>query len=171
MVLRIIAVALMEELEEGPPVETGAIVVTAAKVGPRARAARQVMVMPEQAHHLQVVTVGLSPGVEELGVSVGRMEVVLVAPVMLATMQVEVAAAVPGILGAEVDHSDLLVGMVPAEGREGLPIRRVRARAPLPEVVHLPGIMAILTTRAVPVREVQEDLLMVMELMAMTDGS
>ena len=167
--LGILAVVLVEELEEGPPVET-ASVVTAAKVGPRARAARQVMAMPEQAHHLQVVTVGLSPGVEELEVLVGRMEVVLVAPVMPATMQAEVAAAVPGILGAEVDHSDLLVGMVPAEAREGLPIRRAQARAHLPEVIPLPGIMAILTTPGAPVRGEQEDLLMVTELMAMPDG-
>ena len=84
--MRIIAVLLVEELEEGPPVETGTIVVTAAKVGPRARAVRQVVAMPEQAHHLQVVTVELSPGVEELEVLVGRMEVVLVVPVMLSTI-------------------------------------------------------------------------------------
>jgi hypothetical protein len=75
---------------------------------------------------------------------------------------------VPGILEAEVDHPHHLIIILAPEAGEGLPMRRVR---PLPEVVYLPGIMAILTTRAVPVREVQEDLLMVMELMAMTDGS
>jgi hypothetical protein len=84
---------------------------------------------------------------------------------------VAVAAVVPGILGAEVDHPHHLFIILAPEAGEGLPIRRVRARAPLPEVVHLPGIIVILTTRAVPVREVQEDLLLVMELMAMPDGS
>ena len=86
MVLRIIAVVLMEELEEGPPVETETIVVMGAKAGPRAPAARQVVAMPGQAHHLQVVTVEVWPGVEELEVLVGRMEGVLVVPVILSTI-------------------------------------------------------------------------------------
>ena len=77
MVLGIMAVILVEELEEGPPVETAPVIKTA-KVGPRARAARQVMAMAKQARHLQVVTVELPSGVEELEVLVGRMEGVLV---------------------------------------------------------------------------------------------
>ena len=98
-----IATLVLEELEEGPPVETAAVIKTA-KVEPRARAARQVMAMAKQARHLQVVTVELPSGVEELEVLVGRMEVVLVVSVILPTQVAEVAAVVPGIGGAEVDR-------------------------------------------------------------------
>jgi hypothetical protein len=104
----IIITVLQEELEGGPPVETASIfmVITAAKVGPRARAARQVMAGPQQAHPLQAVTVGKpTTGVEELEVLVGRMEVGLVVTVIIIItyMQAEVAV-VPGILGAGVEH-------------------------------------------------------------------
>ncbi len=71
-------------------------------------------------------------------------------------------------MGVEVDHFKIM--LMPPEAGEGLPIRQVR---PLPEVLHLPGIMAIPTTPGAPVRGGQEDLLTViaMELMAMPDGS
>jgi hypothetical protein len=60
--------------------------------------------------------------------------------------------------------------MAPAEAGEVLPTGRVQARAPLLEVVNPPGIIPILTTPAVPVREVQEEII-VMEVVAMQDGS
>ena len=57
-----------------------------------------------------------------------------------------------------------------AEEGVGLPMRLGQTRALLLEVAKTPGIIAILTTPAVPVREAQEDI-MVMDLMAMPDGS
>ena len=62
--------------------------------------------IPEQAHPFQVVKVDKAyTGVEELEVLVGRMEVDLVATVIIIIpyMQEE-GAVVPGILGVEVDH-------------------------------------------------------------------
>ena len=98
---------MQEELEGGPLVETElTLTVTVAKVVPRARAARQVIAVPGQAHPLQVVTVEQATiGMDHLEVLVGRMEVDLVVPVMiiLPYMQEE-GVVVPGILGAEVDH-------------------------------------------------------------------
>ena len=76
-----------------------------AKVGPRARAVRQVIVVPEQAHPFPVVTVDkATTRMEGLEVPVGRMEVDLVVPVMIIIPYQEEAAVVPAILGAEVEH-------------------------------------------------------------------
>jgi hypothetical protein len=88
--------------------------------------------------------------------------------VIITPMQAEVAV-VPAILGAEVDH--YIIILVPAEVGEGLPTGLVQARALLLEVMQMPGIKPTLTTPAVPVRGVREDLIIVMELVAMLDGS
>ena len=83
------------------------MVVTLAMAEPRARAARQVVPLPQQAQHLQVVSVEIptpTTGVEDLEVQVGRMEVHMVLTVLVTAIQAAVAAVVPGILGAEVDY-------------------------------------------------------------------
>ena len=86
---------------------TAPAVVPAAKAGPRARAARQGVRRPRQAHHLQVVPVEIpttTTGVEELVVKVGRMAVQMVLTVLATSIQVAAAVVGPGILGAEVDY-------------------------------------------------------------------
>lgn len=67
---------------------------------------RPVIAMPEQARPFQVVTVGQATlGMEEMEVPVGRMEVDLVATVIIIITYMQAEEAVePGILEAEVDH-------------------------------------------------------------------
>jgi hypothetical protein len=153
-------------------VETAAIIIALAKVEPRVRAARQGVILPPMAHPLPGAAVEIpTGGVEDLEVQVGRMGVVRLAPVIIMATHMEAAveAAVPGILGAEVDHGHIM--MVPAAGGEVLLIRAVRARATYPEVVYMPGIKPIPTTPAPQVREVHQDGNTVMEAVAIPDGS
>jgi hypothetical protein len=103
----VLMTVLQEELEGGPLVETElTLTVTVAKVVPRARAARQVIAVPGQAHPLQVVTVEQATiGMDHLEVLVGRMEVDLVAAVIiLIPFLQEEGVVAPGILGVEVEH-------------------------------------------------------------------
>ena len=83
-------------------------------------------------------------------------------------MLAEVGAVVLGIMEAEVEEYQLI--QVPAEAEEGLPIRLAQARAPFLELIRMPGIIPIRTIPAVPAREGQEDLLLLTDLLAMTDG-
>ena len=151
----IIRTVMEEELEEGPPVETAKQPYTAT-VGPRARAAAVVQV-PAMAHPLPAVTAVVpSTGAEDLEVPVERMEAEPVVPAVINPIPIRPAAAavVPGIMAAAAAVAMIMTILPAAAGVEVLPIRPVQARAPLPEVVHLPGTAATLTTPTMPVREV-----------------
>ena len=80
------------------------------------------------------------------------------------------AAGVPGIMAAAAAVAMIIIILPAAAAGEVLLIRPVQARAPLPEAGHPPGTAATLTTPTMPVREVQEDTPMVMDIMAMTEG-